>query len=297
MKRATKLVGYILVGIVILLLISVGSVYALSRQKLNRTYDVTVKPLVIPTDQAAILHGKHIANTRGCIDCHGTDFAGQKVIDDPAIGVMHGTNLTNGRGGITTTFTDEDWIRAIRHGIAKDGRPLVLMPSVEFSEFSDADLGSLIAFLKTLPPVDRDRVPIKVGPVARALILKGDIKLAAEHIDHAGVAPSKVIPGVTAEFGGYLAAGCTGCHGTTLAGGRIPGGPPDWPLSRNLTPGGDLAKWNEADFFRLLKTGVRPDGTQISPVMPLAFGNMNDIEIKALWTYLKTLPAVASGNQ
>ena len=293
MKRVLKFLGYVLGGIVVLLLVAVGSVYALSNRHLHKHYEVAVKPLVIPTDEASIQRGNHIAHTRGCTECHGTDFGGHKVIDDPAMGLMSGPNLTGGQGSITQTFNNDDWVRAIRHGVAKDGHAFVLMPSIEFSHFSDDDLGALIAYLKTLPVVDRDRVPITVGPVARALILAGKVQLAAEHIDHVGLVPPVVIPGVTVEYGRYLASGCAGCHGEQLAGGRIPGGPPSWPHARNLTPAGDLAKWTEADFFRALKTSVRPDGLKLSPVMPVAFGQLNDTEIKALWTYLKTIPAVA----
>ena len=296
MKRALKFLGYTLGVIVLLLLVGVASVYALSTRRLNRSYRVAVKPVTIPTDEASILRGRHIAQTRGCVDCHGKDLAGNKVIDDPAIGLMHGTNLTGGRGSVTQTFTNDDWVRAIRHGVAKDGHALVLMPSIEFAHFSNDDLGALIAYLKTVSAVDRDRVPIKVGPVARALILAGEIKLAAEHIDHAGLVPPMAIPGVTAEYGRYLSSGCMGCHGEQLAGGRIPGGPPDWPRSRNLTPAGDLARWTEADFILALQTGARPDGTKLSPVMPIAFGQMTDTELKAMWAYLKTLPAVADGK-
>jgi len=73
---------------------------------------------------------------------------------------------------------------------------------------------------------------------------------------------------------------------------RIPGAPPDWPSSRNLTPAGDLAKWSEADFLRAMQKGARPDGTKLNPVMPVAFGQMTDVKLKALWTYIQALPPV-----
>lgn len=297
MKRILKYFGYFLGAVVLLAGVGVAAVYVLSGNKLGRTYQVAVKPVTVPTDAATLLRGRHIAETRGCIDCHGADLGGAKVIDDPAVGLMWGSNLTGGQGSRTAAFTDEDWVRAIRHGIAKDGHPLVLMPSIEYSQFSDDDLGALIAYLKTVPKVDRERVPVSVGPVARALILAGEIKLAAEHIDHAGLRPPVVTPGLTVDYGRYLAVSCSGCHGEQFAGGRIPGAPPDWPLSRNLTPAGDLAKWSEADFLKVLETGIRPDGTQLNPVMPLAFGKMTEIEKKALWIYLKTLPAVTTPGQ
>jgi mono/diheme cytochrome c family protein len=296
MKRVFKFLGYFLGAVALLLVVAVAVVYGVSARKLGRSHAVTVKPVAIPVDASALARGRHIAETRGCVDCHGKDFGGAKVIDDPAVGLMWGPNLTGGQGGLAADFKDTDWIRAIRHGLTKEGRALVLMPSIEYAHFSNEDLGALIAYLKTVPKVDRDRVPVTVGPVARVLMLAGEIKLAAEHIDHAGLRPPTVIPGVTVDYGHYLAVGCTGCHGEQFAGGRIPGTPPDWPAARNLTPAGDLARWSEQDFLRVLESGVRPDGRQLNPVMPLAFGKMNDTEKKALWMYLKTLPPAAGGT-
>lgn len=296
MKRVLKFLGYFVGAVLLLLVVGVSTVYALSARKLGQTYSVTVRPVTIPSDAASVLRGQHIAETRGCIDCHGKDLGGAKVIDDPAAGLMWGSNLTGGRGSRTADFTNEDWVRAIRHGIAKDGSPLVLMPSIEYSHFSDEDLGAVIAYAKSVAKVDRDRVPVSAGPVVRALMLAGEFKIAAEHIDHAGLKPVAAIPGVTVDYGKYLAVGCTGCHGDQFAGGRIPGAPPDWPASRNLTPSGDLARWSEADFLKVLETGVRPDGTQLNPVMPLNFGKMTETEKKALWLYLKSLPAVTTAG-
>lgn len=297
MKRLFKFLGYLLGAAVLCVAFGVVIIYVATGRKLGRTYAITPKAVAVPTDAASVLRGKHLAATRGCVDCHGADLGGAKVIDDPAVGRMWGSNLTGGQGSRTAGFTDADWVRAIRHGLAKDGRSLVLMPSLEYSQFSDDDLGALIAHLKTIPKVDRASVPVSVGPVGRALLLVGEIKLAAEHIDHAGLRPPVVTVGATAEYGRYLAVGCTGCHGDKFAGGRIPGAPPDWPLSRNLTPAGDLAKWSEADFLKALETGVRPDGKQLNPVMPLAFGKMTEVEKRALWIYLKTLPPVATTGQ
>jgi mono/diheme cytochrome c family protein len=233
------------------------------------------------------------------MDCHGRDLGGTKVIEDGAMGRVHGPNLTTGRGGLPASFRDEDWVKAIRHGVATDGRGLFLMPSMEYSRFTEADLGDLLAYIKSVPPVDRERVPLSIGPVARALMVAGKIKMAADEIDHAGLRPDVVTPGITVEYGRYIAAGCVGCHGANFSGGKIDIGPPDWPPAANLTPhaAGRLAKWGEADFLAALRTGHRPDGTEISPVMPRTFGQMNDTELKALWAYLRTLPAVATGQR
>jgi mono/diheme cytochrome c family protein len=99
------------------------------------------------------------------------------------------------------------------------------------------------------------------------------------------------------EYGRYVANGCIGCHGSNFSGGKIPVGPPDWPPASNLTPQADgrLTKWTEADFIQTLRTARRPDGTELNPVMPRLFGQMDDVELKAIWAFLQTLPAAATG--
>jgi cytochrome c553 len=173
------------------------------------------------------------------------------------------------------------------------------MPSYEYAGFTEQDFGALVAYLKSVPPVDRERVPVRLGPVARVLVALGKIKLAAGEIDHANVRPTVVTPGVSVEYGRYLAAGCTGCHGANLSGGKIDIGPPDWPLAANLTPhpSARLAKWTEADFLKAMREARRPDGSIVNPVMPAVFGQMTDVELQALWRYLRTLPATATGER
>jgi cytochrome c553 len=299
MMRILKGLGYLVAVIVGLIVIGVGVIYAVSSAKLGKTYTVTVKPIVIPSDAASIARGHHIAETRGCIVCHGPDLGGAKVIENGAMGRLYGSNLTKGNGSMTVDFSDDDWVRAIRHGVAKDGHPLMLMPSAEFAHFTDEDLGSLLAYIRTVPPVGRETVPIKVGPVARGLIVAGKFKLAAAEIDHVNLMADTVKPGITKEYGHYMAAGCTGCHGPNYSGGKIDIGPPEWPPAANLTPdpSGHLSKWSEADFLRALRTAKRPDGTELNPVMPRSFGLMNDTELKAIWAYFQTLPPAATGTR
>ncbi len=126
-------------------------------------------------------------------------------------------------------------MRAIRHGVGPGNHGLFIMPADEYSHFPDSDLGALIAYLKTVPPVDRERVPTSLGPVSRVLLTIGRIKRAAEVIDHPNLRPGEVAPGVTVECGRYVANGCIGCHGTNFSGGKIEVGPPSWPLAANLT--------------------------------------------------------------
>jgi len=299
MRTLLKILGYIVLGLLVVVAGLALLIRYRSQVTLRKIYSVQVRAVTIPTDRTAIEHGQHLAQTRGCIECHGKDLAGGKVIEDGAMGRLYGPNLTRGKGGRAAAFTDEDWVRAIRHGVGPDGLGLFVMPSVEYSHFSDEDLGALIAYLKDVPAVDRERVPTQYGPVTRVLLtVSADKMIAAAAIDHAHVAPPAVIAkGANAEYGRYLASACMGCHGANFSGGKIDVGPPDWPQAANLTLHADshLSQWSEQDFVAAIRTAKRPDGSTLNPVMPRGFGGMDDVELKALWAFFKTLPPVAHG--
>jgi mono/diheme cytochrome c family protein len=282
-------------GILAIVLATV--VYWQSNVLLHRVYRVTVNPPRLPTDAASLQRGRHLAQTRGCIACHGDDLGGAKVMDDPAMGRLYGPNLTVGGGGLSREYSDADFERAIRHGVGLDGRGLFLMPSTDFSRFTVDDMADVIAYVRSVPPVDRSSVPLRVGPVARALLVAGKIKISAAEIDHAALRPDVVDRGPTPAYGRYVAMSCSGCHGSNYSGGKIEIGPPDWPPAANLTPdaAGRLSGWTEADFIATLRTGRRPDGTELNPVMPRSFGQMDDVELKAVWSFLRTLQPVPTG--
>ena len=282
--------GYLLASFVVLAILGVLGLYGASAYRLNQTYDVDVQNVAIPSDSAAIERGRHVAVTRGCGDCHGPNLAGKTAIDDPMIGALHAPNLTpRGVGG---SYSDADWIRAIRHGVAPDGTPLVFMPSWEYYYLSDADLGALIAYLKQLPPREGGRPDPNLGPMGQVMMLRGtgNFRISAARIDHDAPRPAAPKPGPTGDYGEYLSHSCVGCHGQNLAGGPISGAPPSWPAADNLTPHPDgLGTWSRADFVRAMRTQTRPDGSTIDSVMPADMGKMTDEELTALWKYLQTV--------
>lgn len=299
MKKLFRILGWSLAGLLVVVGFVAGVIYFRSSARLNQRHVIAVSAAIVSSDPGAIERGHHIAITRGCLKCHGADLAGGNVVDNPMIGTISGPNLTRGQGGLPPDFASEDWVRAIRHGVRPDGTPLIIMPSAEFSQLSEADFGALLAYLMAAPKVDRESVPIRLGPMGRMLIATGKLPLAAEVIDHSNVRASNITPGVTVDYGRYLAANCIGCHGSNLSGGKIHGAPPDWPPSSNLTTiaGGPLAHWTEADFIAALRTRRRPNGTELNVVMPSAFGQMTDDELRALWTFLRTLPPSATGER
>jgi mono/diheme cytochrome c family protein len=297
LRRGMYAVG----GLFGLLAVTVGGVYGVSQSHFNQRYVVQTATLMIPSDSASIAHGMHLAHSRGCMDCHGENLGGAVFIEDPAMGRLIASNLTAGVGGVGAHFDATDWDLAIRHGVRRDGKPLMFMPSYEYAHWSDGDLIALVAYLQTVEPVDNELPSNRVGPMARALYLAGKLPLVpAEMIDHTPrerVAPAA---GPTVEYGAYVAPSCTGCHGEGFSGGQIPGVPPDWPLAANITlHESGLAGWTEEDFFRALREGIRPDGTEIQqPYMPIAVTkHLHDYEIRALWAYLNTLAPRQRGNR
>lgn len=299
MKSVLRWLLRLVAGLVCLLLIGAVVVFFASRSKLAKRYTIAAAAPTFTATPQLIEQGRHIAVTRGCLDCHGKDLGGAVVIDDPAMGKLAGPNLTRSAAGLPTSYKDEDWARAIIHGVGHDGRPLVLMPSDDYAAMSNADLSALLAYVNSVAAVDRPSTKLSLGPVARVLLLLGKFPLAVDKIDHTNIKPSEIPVGPTAAYGQYLAAGCTGCHGPNFSGGKIAAGPPDWPPAANLTPhaSGNLGKWSEDDFIRTIRTGRRPDGSAVNEVMPRNFGLMNDTELKALWAFVHSLPAVATGQR
>ncbi len=286
-----KWVGIALGGLVSLVLLTLGVIYLITTSRMKQTYAVPSHPVAVSSDSSAIAYGKRLSQMRGCTDCHGENLAGKLILDAPVVAKIYTTNLTPGNGGIGGRYSDADWERSIRHAVGPDGKPLLFMPAQEFFYLSDTDLAALIAYLKTLPPVDHVPPKSSIGPLGRILYLTRQMPLVpAELTDHASEHPEAPTPGITVEYGRYLSTGCIGCHGQEFTGGPIPGAPPDWPPAADLTPSGNLKHWNESDFIRAMRTGIKPDGQPFSQQMPYQTLNaMTDDELKAVWLFLKSL--------
>ena len=291
----------ILLGLLGVIVLLVAGLYLWSETRINRTYAVAGQPLALPTDEAALAEGARLFVTRGCSDCHGADGRGTVMIDDPAIGRIAGSNLTTGAGGVLGAYDDALLARAIRNGLDENGRPLLFMPSWEFQGFSDEDTAMLIAHMRNLPPVDNVLPASQSGPMGRILFLAGQLPLVpAEMVNHDAPKVASVTVEASVAYGDYLAQGCIGCHGTGFSGGAIPGAPLDWPVATNITPDREtgMGDWTQADFVADIRTGVRPDGSTIDPLMPWAnFSLMTDVELEALWLYLETVAPQAEGNR
>ncbi len=298
MKRALKWLGSIVGVLVVLILVGIGTAYAITTTRMGQIYPASVEAVAIPTDPGSLARGKHLVEAVGkCQSCHGDNFAGKNISNSAIFMRLNAPNLTSGKGGIGGIFKDADYIRAIRHGVGRDNKTLLFMPAEAYYHFNDADLGAIIAYLKTLPPADGEVSPARtVGPIGRTVATLTSFPLITARLVREGEARPAVTPGVTKEYGEYLSksGGCTSCHGANLSGG----GPVDGVKAANLTPGGELGKWSEADFMKAIRTGVRPNGTIISAAMPWPYAkNMTDDEIRATWMYLQSLAPKKVGEK
>jgi mono/diheme cytochrome c family protein len=293
MRKLLKWIGTLIVVVVPAALMAFGLAWLKTERAMAKTYTVSDPPLTLPSDAAALAHGRHLFVTRGCDECHGSDGAGRLVFDAGPVIKLVAPNITS--GGVTKGLTADQIAASIRHGVKPDGRPMVFMPTPDFNELSDADTAALIAYLQTLPASANRPGALEIRPLGRLMYAFGNFPLLpAEDVDHSPRARVAPPAGATAAYGEYLAKACIGCHGAALAGQHVPGTPPEFPDAKNLTPSG-LGAWTEADFRRALREGKRPDGSAIDPFMPWkALSTMSDEEISAVWAYLQTLPPAAS---
>jgi mono/diheme cytochrome c family protein len=328
MKKFLKWVGVVLGALAGVMVVSLVVIYFKSQARLTRVYDLPEEVVSIPTDPDSIERGKHIFQFRGCEACHSEggyiavsesdqapnshlnlpsqDVArmeGNIYLDDPAIGKVVASNLTSGQGGIAGGYTDQGWVHAIRHGIRAEGTPLLFMPSTEFYFLSDEDLGAVIAYIKSAPPIDHELPPSTVSLTGRVVmtLVPAITFIPAELIPHDAPRPVAPEVGIAPEYGEYLAHSCKVCHGLTMSGGPIAGFPSSWPPAPNLTfgAGSALPAWTEAGFINTIRTGVTPEGRNVrGEYMPWgSYKFMSDDELKAVWGYLQSLPRLEYGNR
>lgn len=303
MKSALKWISIGLGTLFGLLLAVILALYALGESRLKHVYTIPEETLTlaIPTDAASLAEGKRIFQYRGCEACHGEQLQGLVYMDNPAIGQVITPNLTTGQGGIGDQRTNADLVRSIRHGVRPDGTGLLFMPSTEFYFLSDTDLGRGIAYIRSLPPVDNEMPPSQLSVTGRIVMSVTQVItfLPAELIPHDAPRPVPPEPGVTPEYGEYLALSCKVCHGLTLSGGTITGFPPEWPAAPNLTSGkgSRLPGWGVEGFIEVIRNG-KNHGRNVNPdYMPWkSYRHMSDDELRAVYAYLQSLPAKDFGN-
>lgn len=284
MKKLLKWTGVILGSLVVLLLLVLGLVYFIGSSNFDRVYAAELASLVVSEDSATVVRGAHLAQIYGCGDCHGADFSGLVVADEPPFRVT-ASNLTT--AGPTASYSFEQLDAAIRHGIGPGGRALQIMPSSVYNHMSDDDVASIIAYLRALDPVESDLPPTEIRALGR-ILAAGPIDPAMEVRTQRARLDAAPDVGETTAYGEYLATVvCSHCHGSDFRGLVTPPSPGS-PAAPDLVVAGN---WPRTQFTETLRTGVTPSGHEMDPkYMPwTATAAMTDTELGALHLFLGSL--------
>lgn len=302
------------VGIVVIALATGLGVVMTWTPKARATTD-----LKVDGGDEAVKRGRYLVeHVTGCFGCHQkhdwTKFAGPPVgpkgtgsdcwTEDMGIpGRVCPGNLTPDAETGVGRWSDDELLRALREGIAKDGSAIApMMPWMDYRLLSDTDAHAIVAYLRTLTPVRNE-----VGTTDLKPPLKFIVKFLPEPLTGKVAEP--------AGRGEYLArvAGCKSCHtpvdkrhqpipGMEFAGGQTFTAPFGKVSASNITPheSSSLPKTKDAFIaqFRRFSDPAKiatPVTDGVSTVMPwYEYAGMTDADLGALYDHLKAQPAVAN---
>lgn len=307
--KILKWTGIILVSLILLIFIFVQATW-------NKKFDAPMPAIEASQDSSVIARGKYLAyGPAHCGTCHVTmnkmvdvekgeiiPLSGGWEINIPP-GSFRAPNITPDAETGIGSWTDGEIARALRYSVNKDNG--CVFPFMPFQELSDEDLTAIVSFLRSQPAV-KNKVPkTELTFLGKTMMSFGLIKPEQPKI----TPPKSVKRDTTPEYGAYIAhrvANCVGCHtdrdlktgkfiGEPFAGGMY--FPPEpWSkgksfVSPNLTPDtetGVIANWNEPAFLSRFKVGY----DHASPMPWGSFSRIDELELKAVYRYLKTLKPV-----
>ncbi|HEY5809208.1 MAG TPA: cytochrome c [Povalibacter sp.] len=287
MKHRTlwlQIPGWILGSIIGCSIVFAGYVYLVSQRFIHRTYAAPLVDVAVPTDAASITEGARLAQIRGCNGgCHGKEVEGGPWDD----GFWQGRAFAPDLAAAARTYSVPELVRVIREGVRANGEAVQIMPSPMFFHLSDADLGKIIAFLRS-SPIKGGNYAFSPGPMWRWQMVTGEWTAWPDEIRTLGTRMTPPSPEDPVRFGEYLArTSCTECHGNELHGGPAT---PDLLIAAAYSP---------EDFRKLMRTGV-PLGNRELRLMSGAarsrFAHFTDAEIDSLHAYLRQragLPATS----
>lgn len=261
-----------------------------------------------PDQQAfeKIERGRYLVTAGDCAACHtrpdgGKPFAGGRPIETP-FGNVVAANITPDKQTGIGAWTDEDFDKAVRQGIRPDGSRLYpAMPYTSYTKMTPDDVKAMHAYLSTIAPVHNE---VNSDTLPFPFSIRFGMNVWDWVFFNSGVyAPDKT---KSAEWnrGAYLVQGpghCTACHtpknfaGADKSGAFLQGADLQAWFAPDITNDKrrGLGRWSVDDIVKYLKTGHNPiagaTGT-MSEEIEHASSGMTDGDLKAIATYLKSLP-------
>ena len=244
-----------------------------------------------------------------CGNCHtpqsadgpvqGMEMAGRYLTEEKGLFKAYAPNITPDEKTGIGNWSDAQIMRAIREGIRPDGSIIgPPMPIGLYRGLSDRDVKAIVVYLRQVKPIDN-----KVQKSTYSIPLPPSYGPPVEQVP-------EVPRSDKVAYGAYLAgpAGhCIECHtpfkegrpdfkNRLGAGGFAFHGPWGVSVSSNITPHADgISNYSDADIAKVIRTGIRPDGSRLLPPMGVYYyANINDADMAALIAYLRQLAPLPS---
>lgn len=270
MRIVGKLFGALLaVAILLAMGVFVGSEWIL-----RRGHDVPNDVVVVPRDAASLAEGSRLAQMAGCRGCHGPNGEGMVWSSDWLGGTIAPPAIARKIAG----YSDDQLVRLLRYGVKKNGGTLFIMSTTAIRNWSDEDLGRIIAWARSVKPGPGDsRAETRYGILPRFAMLTGAMQPSFKTVR---IAPARR-PAETGRY--FYDTICSECHQLGLPtpmreGGQI--APPLAPMA---------ASYDLASFRHLMRTGqgkARRDLGLMREVATESAQALSDQEISALHAYL-----------
>ncbi len=314
MKKATKVIAYLLIAVVVIV-IGIVSYIMLALPNVGEAENIKVQA----TPQR-IERGKYLAmHVSACLDCHSphdwSKFGGP--IDtmrlgaggekfDAAFGFPGTVMVPNLTPYNLNKWTDGEIFRAITTGVKRDGSAIFpLMPWMYYSKMDKEDVYSIIAYLRTLKPIEASYPKSKLDFPLNILVHTMPKRATL------GIKPATTD---TIKYGEYVvqSAACKDCHSQDNQGELIPGmefaGGKEFKINghtlrtANITPDAatGIGKWTKEQFiarFRAnddaTKAATINKATDFQTIMPWwQLSKMTDGDLASIYAYLRTVKPV-----
>jgi len=313
MKKFRRVLLYLVITVVLVVVIAISYI-TLCLPNVGDAENIHV-----PNDAKTLARGRYlVSHVVLCTDCHSqrdnSKFAGPllggklgqggEVFDEKVSfpGSVHVPNITPFN---LKNWTDGEIFRAITTGVRKDGSAIFpLMPWPSYSKLAREDVYAIIAYIRTLQPVNTTYPRASYNFPLNILVHTMPQKAAL------GTIPN---PADTVKYGAYLvnAGACMDCHTQNVKGKMVPGmefaGGREFRMGNNTIRSANISSdketgigaWTQEAFLQRFKNfsdtskAITISATDPQTIMPwYDYAGMTETDLKSVYAYLKTLKPI-----